>query len=68
MPKKPLIETNPYLKDSKRRQVMLRLSVISSTAVEGVHLTPNDLRPRKCSAKKKTPTGPRASRRVKHKA
>lgn len=37
MHKKPLIETNPYLKDPKKREAMINRSVISSTAIEGVH-------------------------------
>lgn len=64
MSKKPLIKTNPYLKDPKRRQAMLRLAVLSSTAIEGVRLTADDLRPRKRSAKK-APARPGKSRRVK---
>lgn len=38
MQKKPLIKTNPYLKDAVRREALLAASVISSTAIEGVHL------------------------------
>lgn len=37
MRKKPLIETNPYLKDPKKREAMIKRSVLSSTAIEGVH-------------------------------
>jgi len=36
--KKPLIETNPCLKDPKIRLEMLEQSVLSSTAIEGVHI------------------------------
>jgi hypothetical protein len=35
---KPLIETNPYLKDPKKRQLSLYTAVSSSTAIEGVHI------------------------------
>ena len=34
---KPLSETNPYLLDSKKRQEMIFRSVLSSSAIEGVH-------------------------------
>ena len=34
---KPLTETNPYLKDTKKRRKMFYNSVITSTAIEGVH-------------------------------
>lgn len=54
MPKKSLIKTNPYLKDPKHRQAMLRLSVISSTAVEGVRIRATDLRLTKKSIKTKS--------------
>lgn len=36
MSKKPLKETNPYLKDPELRKALLNQSVSSSTAVEGV--------------------------------
>ena len=39
MPQKPLIETNPYLKDPVQRKSWLDTSVSSSTAIEGVHIT-----------------------------
>ena len=35
---KPLIETNPYLKNPKKRQFFLYTAVSSSTAIEGVHI------------------------------
>ena len=38
MRKDSLINTNSYLKDSKRREALLAKTVVSSTAVEGVHL------------------------------
>jgi hypothetical protein len=38
MKRKPLSETNPYLKNSKQRADMIRAHVITSTAIEGVHI------------------------------
>jgi hypothetical protein len=38
MPKKPLSETNPYLKDTTQRKTRLAISVATSSAIEGVHL------------------------------
>jgi len=35
--RKSLIQTNPYLKDSKSRQKLLSVVVSSSTAIEGIH-------------------------------
>ena len=32
-----LMKTNPYLKDAKEREIRLIRSVISSSAIEGVH-------------------------------
>jgi hypothetical protein len=37
MPKKSLLETNPYLKDPEVRAFLIERSVVSSTAIEGVH-------------------------------
>jgi hypothetical protein len=37
-PWKPLSETNPYLKDPEERKKLIRLTVESSAAVEGVHI------------------------------
>lgn len=36
--KKSLIETNPYLKDPEQRKKLLRRSLVSSFAIEGIHL------------------------------
>jgi hypothetical protein len=36
MKKKPLIDTNPYLKDPEKREVALIQSVCTSSAIEGV--------------------------------
>jgi len=38
MKKKSLLKTNPYLKNSKIRKVMIMESAITSTAIEGVHI------------------------------
>jgi hypothetical protein len=38
MPIKPLIETNPYLKDPAKRKTLLDKSVATSTAIEGVRV------------------------------
>ncbi len=38
MTQKPLIETNPYLKDPIQRKSLLDASVSSSTAIEGVRI------------------------------
>jgi hypothetical protein len=35
---RPLIETNPYLKDPSKRQILLYTAVSSSTAMEGVYI------------------------------
>lgn len=40
MKKKPLKETNPYLKDSKKYESSLIKNVITSSAVEGIRITP----------------------------
>ena len=37
MANKPLIKTNPYLKDPAKRQATFSITVSSSTAIEGVH-------------------------------
>lgn len=41
--KKSLLETNPYLKDPELRRKMLDRSIISSSAIEGIHITEEDL-------------------------
>jgi hypothetical protein len=38
MLKDSLIHTNPYLRGSKQREALLAKTVVSSTAIEGVHL------------------------------
>lgn len=43
MKKKPLKETNPYLKDPLLREELILRSVISSSAVEGVRPSKEEL-------------------------
>ena len=43
MKKKSLIETNPYLKDPVKRRASFIKTVISSSAIEGIHVTAADL-------------------------
>lgn len=40
---KSLKETNPYLKDPKKYETALINNVITSSAVEGIHITPAKL-------------------------
>ncbi len=42
--KKSLVETNPHLKDPMKRREMLERSVLSSSAIEGIHITSDELR------------------------
>lgn len=44
MLKRSLAKTNPYLVDPEKRLTMFRMSVYTSTDIEGVKLTPSDLR------------------------
>ncbi len=37
MKKSSLLKTNPYLADPQKRKYLLKNSVLSSTAIEGVH-------------------------------
>ena len=41
--KKSLLETNPYLKDPEMRKKMFRRHIISSSAIEGIYITEEDL-------------------------
>jgi Fic family protein len=41
--KKSLLETNPYLKDPEMRKKLIRRSIISSSAIEGIYITEEDL-------------------------
>jgi hypothetical protein len=43
MRKDSLINTNSYLRDSKQREALLTKTVVSSTAIEGVHLDWDEL-------------------------
>jgi hypothetical protein len=43
MKKKTLIETNPYLTDPVKRRAAFIKTVISSSAIEGIHVTAADL-------------------------
>ena len=43
MLKRPLIKTNPYLRDPVKRREMFAMTVYTSTGVEGVHLDESDL-------------------------
>jgi len=53
-PDKPLTETNPYLRDPKKRQSQFFTAVVTSTGIEGVSITPSELRaPSKRTAKRK---------------
>ena len=38
MSEKPLIETNPYLKDPEQRRALIYTAVTSSTAIETGHI------------------------------
>jgi len=41
--KKSLLETNPYLKDPEQRKRLMRRSLVSSFAIEGIYITDEDL-------------------------
>ena len=43
MLKRSLTKTNPYLLDPAKRRAMFQMTVYSSTDIEGVKLTPDDL-------------------------
>jgi hypothetical protein len=38
MRKDALINTNPYLRDSRQREILLARTIVSSTAIEGVNI------------------------------
>ena len=44
MRKDSLINTNSYLRNSKQRETLLAQTVVSSTAIEGVHLDWDELK------------------------
>jgi hypothetical protein len=51
---KPLIQTNPYLRDPQERRSQFLTAVLTSTSVEGVNISPSELRsPAKKTAKRK---------------
>ena len=41
---KSLVETNPYLRDPKDRQTQFFTAVVTSSGIEGITITPADLR------------------------
>ena len=43
MANKPLIKTNPYLKDPAKRRTLFMATVLSSTAIEGVHIAVDEV-------------------------
>ena len=47
MKKKSLLTTNPYLKDLKIRESMIIQSAITSTAIEGIHISSNQEKAKK---------------------
>jgi hypothetical protein len=52
MQKNPLSKTNPYLKNAAQRKALLTMSVVTSSAIEGVKLP--DLRAAKPSKRRST--------------
>lgn len=53
--KKSLLETNPYLKDPEMRKKMMRRSIISSSAIEGIFITEEDLAEQDSKAESPSP-------------
>ena len=53
MKQKPLSQTNEYLHDPEKRRKALLRSVLSSSAVEGINLTAQEL-----TQLQRTPTAP----------
>lgn len=43
MSKRPLLETNPFLRDPDKRRAMFYMTVCTSTGIEGVHLTQTEI-------------------------
>nr|MBI3612649.1 hypothetical protein [Nitrospirota bacterium] len=41
--KKSLAQTNPFLRNPAKRRALIQRTVLTSTAIEGVHLTEADL-------------------------
>ena len=52
MPWKPLVATNPYLKDPRQRERLLKKSVTTSTAIEGIQVSLVEPGPNKSHAKR----------------
>ena len=52
MLKRSLTKTNPYLLDPAKRRAMFQMTVSTSTDIEGVRLTPSDLRAGKKPARR----------------
>jgi hypothetical protein len=57
--KKSLLETNPYLKDPTERKRLMRRSLVSSFAIEGIYLKEepagSDIKNTPASSKHSTP-------------
>jgi hypothetical protein len=54
MLKRSLIRTNPYLLDPAKRRAMFQMTVYTSTDIEGVKLTPDDLRSKPSTSERLT--------------
>lgn len=65
MKKKPLSQTNPYLKDPKFAREMLCQAAVASFAIEGMHLSfdPDTFKPIPKSRRGSRPNGAASSRR-----
>ncbi len=61
--KKSLMETNPYLKDPAQRKRLLRRSLVSSFAVEGIVLKEEPANSVKEESPNFSPRSPKASAR-----
>jgi hypothetical protein len=54
MPKKSLKETNPYLKNPKQYEAALIKNVMTSSAVESIHITPEKLLKKRATTSQRT--------------
>ncbi len=54
MSKKSLKETNPYLRNSKKYKSDLITNVITSSAVESIHITPEKLRKKRSKTSRRS--------------
>jgi len=52
MPLKPIADTNRYLKDSHQRECLLKKSVTTSTAIEGIQVSLREPGPNKSRVKR----------------